>query len=80
MDTIEISDWSDIVERDRLMVMYGDSEFPYYGKTTEGEDITIHITSESIVTVTYQSNGWIRENYYRYGDYTVEELFNGKWC
>lgn len=78
--TIEIKDWNDIAERDRLMDEYSDSEFPFHGTNSEGEDITIHITHEAIVTVTYQANGWIRENHYRRSDYTTEELFTGKWC
>ena len=62
-----------------LMEEYGNSEFPYHGENTEGEEIEIHICKDSIVYKTYQQNSWIRVNYYDEDGMPDGETFEGKW-
>lgn len=69
------SDWDLMF---RLMRDYGDSEMPFKGTNQDGESVDISINPDNITTMTYQSNGWIRENVY-HDDYTVEELYHGRW-
>ena len=62
----------------RLMDMYGDSEEMKFGVNENGEDTTISIFPDKIVTTTAQLNGWTRKNIY-WRDGTREETFDGKW-
>lgn len=78
MDTkiiIDPTDWDSLIA---LMDEYGDSFSSYYGTNEEGETNRISINPDCIVVETYQSNGWVRRNYY-HRDYTIEEIFDGKW-
>lgn len=77
--TLVVNDWGSRKERDAIMEEYGDSEFPFFGKNQNDEDIEIHVSKESIVLVTYQKNKWIRKNYFYKGEFYTEELFEGKW-
>ena len=54
-------------------------DFPYActGENEEGETVMISVNEDNITVVTFQSNGWARENVYWVDDYTVEELFHG---
>lgn len=76
---IIVNDWNDIVERDNIMQMYGDSNEPFYGKNENGESITIHVSPDIIVLETMQDNGWIRKNCYYRGEWAHEEVFCDKW-
>jgi len=62
-----------------LMKEYGDIEYPLFGKNDQGEDTEIHISKDSIIYKTYQSNGWLRVNYYGEDGYPEGESFEGKW-
>lgn len=62
-----------------LMKEHGSSRFPFYGKNDEGEDIEIHISKNSIIYKTYQSNGWLRANHYDADGYPAGETFEGRW-
>ena len=55
------------------------SKFPHYGKNENGEDIEIHISKTSIIYKTYQSNGWLRVNYYDENGLPNGETFEGRW-
>jgi hypothetical protein len=79
MESIIINDWSDMSIRDAVMDQHGDSPEPFYGENQDGEKIAIHVAHNGIVLVTYQHNGWIRNNYYYYGEDRCEEIFDGKW-
>ena len=65
---------------ERLNNMLGSRE-QAFGKNGDGENVIIergedHDRGEGYVrTQTFQSNGWVRNNYY-YEDGTVEELFD----
>lgn len=48
---------------------------PLVGKNDEGEDVITEVTEDCIITVTFQSNGWICKNYY-YADGYVEEMYS----
>lgn len=71
-------DSSDLEGMCKIMDEYGGSEFPFLGVNQDGEDISISVFKDKIVTVTYQSNGWVRKNIY-YQDGVSEELFKGRW-
>ena len=60
------------------LTKYGDSKTMYPGVNENGEKIHISIAHESIVVMTFQSNGWMRKNVY-HRDGTREELFEGRW-
>ena len=45
------------------------------GENDEGEAVLTSIHEEYLLTITYQSNNWIRKNYY-YTDGTCEELYS----
>ena len=71
-------DPSDLKGMKALMGQYGDSQSMILGTNENGEDVTISIFHDKIITVTYQSNGWIRKNVYHW-DNSREELFEGRW-
>lgn len=56
-----------------LNAMLGDAE-QMFGKNDEGENVIVERYEEYILTVTFQRNDWVRENYY-YEDGRVEEIF-----
>ena len=45
------------------------------------ENLVIEIGTDFISIITYQINGWIRENVYSYDgkSWIEEEIYNGKW-
>lgn len=49
-------------------------DMPLSGVNEEGESTLTCITDEYVVVETFQSNGWIRKNYY-YTDGYCEEMF-----
>lgn len=57
-----------------LMDEYGESEYPYEGKNTEGERVLISINKDNVTVETFQANGWVRVNSY-HRDGTIEETF-----
>lgn len=62
-----------------LMEQHGNSASPFYGKNEDGEDVEIHIGNTSVVYKTYQSNGWVRVNYYDKNGLPNGEMFDGRW-
>lgn len=63
-----------------LIREYGDSKSTFTGANEEGERMTISIDTENgIVTNTFQSNGWVRVNYYGTDGLPGGETFDGKW-
>ncbi len=62
-----------------LMLEYGNSQFPFHGTNEDGEEVEIHICSTSIIHKTYQSNGWIRANYFNENGLPDGEIFEGRW-
>lgn len=65
--------------RRELMAQYGDSKFPYYGSNEEGESVLVSIAKDSIVTRTFQHNGWVRVNYYDANGLEEGSSFEGRW-
>ena len=59
----------------QLMKEHGNSTTPFTGENTEGELILISIFPDKIVTATYQSNGWIRNNFFDENGYPCGETF-----
>ena len=63
-----------------LIREYGDSNTLFSGTNEEGERMTVSIDTEhGIVTNTFQSNGWVRVNYYGTDGLPEGETFDGKW-
>lgn len=62
-----------------LMEKYGNSEYPYHGKNEDGQDVEIHIGKTSVIYKTFQSNGWVRVNYFDENGYSDGETFDGRW-
>lgn len=60
-----------------LMDKYNTTKYMLSGTNELGEHITVSIFKDKIVVVTYQKNGWVRENVY-WRDGTCEEMFKGK--
>lgn len=75
---IEIADWSDVEHLKMLMNRYGRTKLPFSGRNEIGEDIEISIFEDRIICITFQENGWVRENWY-WEDGTVEEMFPQRW-
>ncbi len=71
-------DPSDLKGLVALMDQYGDSQCMTIGSNENGEDVTISIFHDKIITETYQANGWMRQNVY-HRDGSREELFKGRW-
>ena len=59
-----------------LMEQYGNSEYPYHGKNEDGQDVEIHIGKTSVIYKTFQSNGWVRVNYFDENGYPDGETFD----
>lgn len=61
-----------------LMEQYGGKGYVAEGLTQDGEHMLIGIYDDHIVTDTFQTNKWVRTNYY-WKDGTTEETFSGRW-
>lgn len=58
---------------------YKDLDYAVFGSNTDGDDIEISFSEEGAVVKTYQSNGWLRVNYYDVNGYMADETFEGRW-
>ena len=61
------------------MKEYGDTETPFFGKNEDGETVCVHVAQDGIIVDTYQSNGWLRKNYYNAEGNQDGETFDGRW-
>lgn len=65
--------------RIELMAKYGNSNTAFLGNNIDGEMVSVSIYSDKIIILTYQSNKWIREDYYNdLGEYESES-YKGRW-
>lgn len=71
--------FGDINVRRELMKLYGESRTAYSGTNEDGEDVLVSIAPDSIVVSTFQSNGWVRKNYYGKDGLPEGETFDGRW-
>jgi hypothetical protein len=73
-DTININpnDLSSMIE---LMDKYHTTKYMLLGTNELGEHTRTSIFKDKIVVVTYQKNGWVRENVY-WRDGTYEEVYH----
>ena len=71
----EIAEWEGIKK------LLQDTESGMYGaKNSEGEDVVVlREVGEGMEIVTFQSNGWMRVNYYTEQGYDDGETFQGRW-
>ena len=58
----------------KLMDEHGESKTMYPGTNEQGESVYMSIFNDKIVTMTSQTNGWMRKNIY-YRDGSQEETF-----
>lgn len=59
-----------------IITVFGNSfDEMLFGQNMYGEHITMSICEDKMTVMTYQNNGWVRENIY-YNDYTAEELYH----
>lgn len=75
-DTININP-NDLNSMIELMDKYNTTKCMLSGTNELGEHITVSIFKDNIVVVTYQKNGWVRENVY-WRDGTCGEMFKRK--
>jgi len=61
------------------MAEYGDTDTPFVGKNADGETVMVHVAKDNIIVETYQSNGWVRKNYYNAKGIAEGESFDGRW-
>lgn len=73
------ADFGNIKNRRLLVEEFGDSKFPFSGINEDGEETLMSISASGIVVDTYQSNGWVRKNYYDANGYAEGESFDGRW-
>lgn len=73
------ADFGSIESRRLLVEEFADSEFPFSGINEQGEKTLMSISASGIVVDTYQSNGWVRKNYYDANGYAEGETFDGRW-
>lgn len=71
-------DFSDHYQLKMLMRKYGDYEGMFPATNEHGEKQNISFYPDKIELVTFQYNGYERQNTYWY-DGTSEETFNGRW-
>lgn len=77
-DAVLYFDSRDLEGMRKIMDDYHSYEYPFIGKNQDGEDTTLAVFKDTIVLLTYQSNRWVRKNYY-YRDGSSEETFEGRW-
>lgn len=66
--------------RRRLIELYGDLNASYVGDNEDSEQVTVSFSKDGgIVLRTYQSNGWVRVNYYDKEGCASGETFDGRW-
>ena len=71
--------FADIESRRKIIEEYADSEQPFFGINEDEEQVELHVAESGIILKTYQSNGWLRVNYYDAEGYPEGETFEGKW-
>ena len=71
---LDTANWDSIVHCLEVCKKY---EFPFFGTNQNNETIMIEDYDDTTLKVsTFQSNDWVRENYYNTADFTVEEMFS----
>lgn len=70
--------FADPAVRRKLMTEYADCR-GFQGKNEKDEIVWVSISSDDITVATYQSNGWVRVNYYDENGLAAGEAYNGRW-
>lgn len=66
--------------RRELIEKYGDSPNMYVGENEDGEKVIVSISrKKGIVVRTYQSNHFVRVNYYDKEGFDAGETYDGRW-
>lgn len=61
-----------------LMDKYGEMRNMYIGRNENDELVHISIAPKSVITRTYQHNGWIRVNFYDEDGFPCGESYSGR--
>ena len=76
----ELSARFDEVEvRKQIMEEYGDSATDFIGENADDELVSMAVYHDKIIVTTYQSNHWVRKDYYDENGYYECEMYDGKW-
>ena len=73
------SRFNEVEIRRQLMEIYGDSKTSYCGKNEDGEMVLVAIYKDKIIVETYQTNHWIRKDYYDSNGLYEAEMYDGRW-
>lgn len=65
--------------RKELMKKYGGLQSMFAGINEDGEHVHVSIATNNIVMSTFQSNGWIRVNFYDEEGFPCGESFDGRF-
>ena len=65
--------------RKKIIEEYADSKQAFFGVNEDEEQVELHVAESGIILKTYQSNGWVRVNYYDAEGYADGETFEGRW-
>ena len=65
--------------RRKLMAAYGHINTAFSGTNQDGEQILLEISPDKIKYTCYQSNGWVRINWYDTEGNPDGETFDGRW-
>ena len=76
---IDVENWNDMEVRDAIMDDCSMHREPFYGSNDNGEMVRIDVSEDEIVIETLQENGWVRRDYYYYGEDCMEQMYLGKW-
>lgn len=58
---------------------FGDVNDSFSGTNENGEEVIVGIAKDSVCITTYQSNGWVRKNFYNADGYFEGETYDGRW-
>lgn len=76
----ELAEDFDNSDSRRLLIQeFGNIKFPISGRNDSGEKILLNVSKNGIVVDTFQSNGWVRLNFYDADGNPEGESFDGRW-
>ena len=77
----QLKDVYDIAEYEGTQALLQDTESGMYGgKNADGEDvIVLREVGDGMEILTFQSNGWLRANYFTEEGFSDGEAFKGRW-
>ena len=65
--------------RKKIIAMFADSVNLFSGTNEDREMVTLTVSKCGLILTTYQTNGWVRINYYDEKGQVEGENFDGRW-